>query len=129
MSGKYGTQEVQEVVHAAVVVESCVLQAKDILTNGGGLLAKAKILGVAVTLLTGIAPLVSLDLAEFENEMLELDQQDDADVIAALTKSLKEVGQGTDIVSPIAEALSLVQRTYAMVQEWITDVKKWLHLA
>jgi hypothetical protein len=129
MSGKFGTTEVQEVVHAAVVVESSVIQVKNILTGGGGLLAKAKILGVAVTLLTGVAPLVSLDLNEFKNELLDLDATDDADVVAALKSALQDAGQSTDIVDPIATALSLVERTYAMVQEWITDVKRWFHLS
>jgi hypothetical protein len=127
MSGKFGTQEVQEVVHSAVVVESCVLQAKDILTNGG-LLQKVKLIGVAATLLQSVSPLVSLDFQELKNEVLELDAADQAQVVAALQKALQETGQSTVVVSTITDVLDLVRRTYEMVQEWVKKVKEWLHL-
>jgi hypothetical protein len=125
MGGKFNTDQLEQVVKSSVTIEASGVWAAQVLKEGG--LGKVvKLVGVLMHALPAAQALVGLNLEEVKNEVLELDSEDTAKVLAAFKAQLTAEGQSTAIADDVNQVVALVQRSIATVQDWVTEVKKLL---
>jgi hypothetical protein len=125
MGGKFNTDQLEQVVKSSVTIEASGVWAAQVLKEGG--LGKVvKLVGVLMHALPAAQALVGLNLEEVKNEVLELDSEDTAKVLAAFKAQLTVEGQSTAIADDVNQVVALVQRSIATVQDWVTEVKKLL---